>query len=464
MDLINTITKKKEWKTKFVNPEISDKWKNEFLAQGADPKIVEKVFQLLKLSLEEKIYESYDADFPWILDITTNPRMIGLQCNGCECKNCHETPYYSDWEDEMDSDSGEKEEYRKVLETKCSCHAVLNLDKIKQDYLEKFIVTDHKLIDSNLRKDFIKAVKKFTKGKEKDYHPGTSETVIDTIHPSLYCYVDGITQIKGDDNLEKPSLFQWIPANYSLKDNKFTSPINGCDQDEYPDLYNCIEMIFSKFLNGFQNVFSNLYKNHRMDNQISLNDYDDLQVIVKIGSTELTSLKNKSTGTNFHLEGIREEQILATGIYYYDMQNVTDSYLSFRTVTSWDIDYPQNHTDYVEAHYGLTDIDGSDDTESVIPLGKIHTKKNMCLVFPNFLQHRVDEFELVDKTKDGHRDILVFFLIDPRKKIISTANIVNNEMSLEEAKIYRELLMFQRKFEIRDQSSFFERGWSLCEH
>ncbi len=37
-------------------------------------------------------------------------------------------------------------------------------------------------------------------------------------------------------------------------------------------------------------------------------------------------------------------------------------------------------------------------------------------------------------------------------------------MTLEDAKLYRELLMFQRKYEIDEQTQFFERGWSLCEH
>ena len=79
-------------------------------------------------------------------------------------------------------------------------------------------------------------------------------------------------------------------------------------------------------------------------------------------------------------------------------------------------------------------------------------------------QHKVEKFELEDEKKNGNRNILVFFLIDPRKKVISTADIVSNEMTPKEAKIYRELLMFQRKYKVKDQESFFERGWSLCEH
>lgn len=37
-------------------------------------------------------------------------------------------------------------------------------------------------------------------------------------------------------------------------------------------------------------------------------------------------------------------------------------------------------------------------------------------------------------------------------------------MTLEEARIYRELLMFQRKYKVDDQNNFSERSFSLCEH
>lgn len=467
MDLVNTVIEKKNWKTKIVNPLISAKWKREFLNQGADQCIIDKVFELLILSLDEKTYGSYGEEYKWILDIITSPEEIGLECNDCECIKCNEYPYYSD-QSEDDMDSEELEAYRNIKNIKCSCDAVLNLERIKQSYLERFIVADDKLINTNLRKQFIKAVNIFTKNREKDYHPGSSETVIDILHPSLYCYVNGITQVhayaQNNENLEKPSLFQWIPCNYSLLEKKFTSPIHGLNYADNPELHTTIETIFTNFLHGFQNVFTSLHKNQRTDDLISLNNFETLQVIVKISSTNLTPMNPISVAQNWHLEGIASENIIGTGIYYYDMNNITDSYLSFRTVVGDDVDYPQGHNDYVAAHYGLTSITDSDDTESAMPLGRIQTKKNMSLVFPNFLQHHVDSFELLDRTKEGQRNILVFFLIDPRKKIISTQDILNNEMSLEHAKIYRELLMFQRGFETKDQRNFFERGWSLCEH
>lgn len=46
-------------------------------------------------------------------------------------------------------------------------------------------------------------------------------------------------------------------------------------------------------------------------------------------------------------------------------------------------------------------------------LGSAVTSQNRCIAFPNTYQHRVSSFQLVDKTKPGHRKILALFLLDP---------------------------------------------------
>ena len=56
-------------------------------------------------------------------------------------------------------------------------------------------------------------------------------------------------------------------------------------------------------------------------------------------------------------------------------------------------------------------------------LGKILTRENRLLVFPNVLQHRVVPFSLADATKPGHSKLLALFLVDPNIPIPSTANI-----------------------------------------
>jgi hypothetical protein len=44
-------------------------------------------------------------------------------------------------------------------------------------------------------------------------------------------------------------------------------------------------------------------------------------------------------------------------------------------------------------------------------------------------QHRVSSFKLVDPTKPGHRRFIALWLVDPTKRIISTANVPPQQMS-----------------------------------
>ncbi|KZT14170.1 hypothetical protein NEOLEDRAFT_1052463, partial [Neolentinus lepideus HHB14362 ss-1] len=56
-----------------------------------------------------------------------------------------------------------------------------------------------------------------------------------------------------------------------------------------------------------------------------------IQVIVKMANIVLTPEKPEYAGGSWHVEGMDNEKIVATGIYYYDSSNVTESKLSFRT-------------------------------------------------------------------------------------------------------------------------------------
>lgn len=58
---------------------------------------------------------------------------------------------------------------------------------------------------------------------------------------------------------------------------------------------------------------------------------EGLQVIVKLSSIELTPEKPEYEGGNYHIEGMLNEHIAATALYYYDVENVTESRISFRT-------------------------------------------------------------------------------------------------------------------------------------
>ncbi|WP_314616599.1 DUF4246 domain-containing protein [Streptomyces stackebrandtii] len=191
-----------------------------------------------------------------------------------------------------------------------------------------------------------------------------------------------------------------------------------------------------------------------------------LQVIVKLATIHLTPDKPEYAGGSWHVEGMLNERIVSTGIYYWDSENITESRLSFRAALD-DPYYEQNDDNGLRDVYGLEDEDALNQM-----LGSASTPAGRCLAFPNVLQHRVGDFRLVDPTRPGHRKILAFFLVDPSEKIVSTSDVPPQQpwsdtstMTLEQAHAYREQLMQERKFFVDEHNEqLYEREFSLCEH
>ena len=117
------------------------------------------------------------------------------------------------------------------------------------------------------------------------------------------------------------------------------------------------------------------------------------------------------------------EHIVATSIYYYDVENTTSSHLAFRQGAMLDeveLVYEQDD------HQPLATVLGTEsmrDELAVQVIGSISTPEGRLLAFPNTLQHSVEPFELADKTKPGHRRFLVMWLVDPHIRICSTRNV-----------------------------------------
>lgn len=55
--------------------------------------------------------------------------------------------------------------------------------------------------------------------------------------------------------------------------------------------------------------------------------------------------------------------------------------------------------------------------------GSIRSAPGRTIMYPSTVQHRFTRFELKDKSKPGIAQALVFFLVDPNIRVISTANI-----------------------------------------
>ena len=383
------------------------------------------------------------------------------------------------------------------------------------------------LIDDDLRSRLREAVRALDNvpDSEKDWHPGSDGQVLDLVHPSLFCLVKDVSGAPERawqfptatrwSQYEFSKNFQWLPSDVDVSDDgavTLGSYVNNVHPVAHHDLAEVLPDLMSRMLPLWENVLADLrhprplrivpdpyswytdepdihdaeawdewWENRHpvipdapefdasalpgRTDRVSLRGRR-LQVIVKLATIHLTPDNPEYSGGSWHVEGMLNERIVSTGIYYWDSENTTESRLNFRAAVD-DPNYEQNDDDGVREVYGLENEEALNQE-----LGSATTPAGRCLAFPNILQHRVGSFRLADPTKPGHRKILVFFLVDPSVKIVSTSDIPPQQpwaetstMTLEEANGYREQLMHERKFFTTEHNQErYERAFSLCEH
>jgi hypothetical protein len=382
------------------------------------------------------------------------------------------------------------------------------------------------LIDDELRsrlRDAVRALEDVA-DEERDWHPGSDGQVLDLVHPSLFCRVRDVSlpddsswpsRDKEDARYALSDKFQWLPTDVEVGENGdavFRSYVNNVHPVAHRELESVLPVLFERMRPLFENVLTDLRhpRSVRIDtdpyawfNERDKDDDDDeewptyeepyavapeapsftppalpdntarvdlrgrrLQVIVKLVTIHLTPDKPEYPGGSWHVEGMMNERIVSTGIYYWDSENITDSRLSFRAA----VDEPDAaHNDFE----GMRNVYGLEQWEALNQvLGAAESRPGRALAFPNILQHRVDPFRLADPAKPGHRKILVFFLVEPSVTIVSTSDIPPQQpwsetstMTLEQAREYRGLLMQERKFFVDEHNKVvYEREFALCEH
>ncbi|KAF5536735.1 hypothetical protein FMEXI_10196 [Fusarium mexicanum] len=226
------------------------------------------------------------------------------------------------------------------------------------------------------------------------------------------------------------------------------------------------------------------------------NNSSQIQVIIKMANIHLTPKKPTYDGGSWNVEGQLNEHICATALFYYDSDNITESRLSFRTQANRDnlgdrLSYSQGDYHGIEAIFAIkAKGDKMQDLESVL------MQEGRALFFPNIYQHRVEPFELADKTRSGHREIVALFLVDPVIPIISTGNVppqqkhwwkdelkqseplnrlpseirdaitqeVDYPYAIDEARRVREDLISERRVVNSDSLRQRAQSWNFCEH
>ncbi|KAK6093297.1 hypothetical protein MT418_8475 [Batrachochytrium dendrobatidis] len=297
--------------------------------------------------------------------------------------------------------------------------------------------------------------------------------------------VSNVPIIEGDSEFISCKL-QWLSSEFRVKQDgsvTINSYINNLNPIWHRDMYKCIAKIFKCFVPMFESLFRTMdpmFKYIDIRNGTkgyeppSQSDHDDmepdtrvtrpvyvptlpehfeskyesakpvslrgrnLQVIVKLTNIQLTPSKPKYNEGNWHIEGPINESIVATGLYYYDVENITTPKLDYREAVSW-CHYQGASDMYWKDVYGI-------DQESPHSqyIGSLEVPNGRCVVYPNRYQHKEQSFELADPTQPGHCKILTFFVVNPVCRIVSTAHVAPQQpqwynSSLDKAHIPPEL-------------------------
>ncbi|KAF9014469.1 hypothetical protein BDZ89DRAFT_1076594 [Hymenopellis radicata] len=175
-----------------------------------------------------------------------------------------------------------------------------------------------------------------------------------------------------------------------------------------------------------------------------------LQIIVKLANIVLTPENPSYAGGSWHVEGMLNEEIVATFIYYYDEDNIGESRLAFRTSVVEPLYHGQEDEECTYLIYGL-----ARGHPLVQELGDVRTCQGRCIAFPNVYQHQIPSTTSVPPRQyewaaNECRDAL----LDSRLP-----------MELEETKKERKALMKERsRFVTTHTKRKYQVGFNLCEH
>jgi len=274
------------------------------------------------------------------------------------------------------------------------------------------------------------------------------------------------------------SIYQWLPAEYKIGSTgevTIASYINNLGRKEHPELYRDIASVFRLFVPMFEQLLHQSLMNR------------SLQVITKAANYVLKP--GQEYEGSWHVEGVKQEHIIASGIYYYSTSpNIKGSSLAFRE----------------QREDSLSQRESTHNASFARNLGRVRTLMGRSLVFTNELQHKVKRVENDENsTEIAMRKILCFFLVDPNVRIKSSANIPEQQwdkykpmvassinevtqslirtklptevvarilefakwgLTLDEAKQHRLELIKERKYYVDKNNKLWERNFSFCEH
>lgn len=106
----------------------------------------------------------------------------------------------------------------------------------------------------------------------------------------------------------------------------------------------------------------------------------------------------------------------------FDSDNMEDPYMEFRNIIETgaleEVDHEPNDFIWLRQIFGLQNGE-----PAIQRTGAIRCRVGRTVMFPSTVQQRLTRYELKDKSRAGYVRVLIFYLVDPNIRIISTANV-----------------------------------------
>ncbi|KAG6841735.1 hypothetical protein C0991_007621 [Blastosporella zonata] len=114
------------------------------------------------------------------------------------------------------------------------------------------------------------------------------------------------------------------------------------------------------------------------------------------------------SGEKWHVEGMRNERIVACGIYFVNVENITQPALHFRMATTYPRFFSAGDTGATLRTWGLHDHDASHQhipSRPIVP--------SLAIAYPNLYQSSISPFSVLDPTRPGRLTFIRIGLVDP---------------------------------------------------
>ncbi|KAJ8523116.1 hypothetical protein ONZ45_g453 [Pleurotus djamor] len=159
----------------------------------------------------------------------------------------------------------------------------------------------------------------------------------------------------------------------------------------------------------------------------------EIKIVVSIYEVQLDPSNPSYPGSQWHVEGMRNERITACAVYVASADNVNSAGLQFRMAITYPGGFMLGDSGATLRTWGLRDVDPCHQYIGSVPL----SEPGFGVVFPNIYQHRLAPLQLTDPTKPGRLTCVLYWLIDPdlsgnsnpntdmgrHQTIVSTANV-----------------------------------------